>query len=342
MVGCCADCFGDSFLQKQIEEQFGTETGVCSYCGASAVLLADPIDLRDFFELFLGVYRRGRGKSLVRWLKADWSLFDSLNDSRANDLLSDILADATIRCRRFLPWIPDDVSSLERWQEFRNELKHQNRFFPKRIPDLGRLAALLDAYLCADEGCVPRTLYRARICDGDRPYGPDEMGRPPEEQAANGRANPAGIPYLYLASDIDTAIAEVRPHTGEKVCVAGFAAIPGLRIADLRNPRKTISPFLSDEDGISSLRNEVNLLCQLGEELTRPVLPKTAHLDYLPSQYLCEFIKSRGFDGVMYGSSIGDGVNVALFEKELDPVGDVGHYTITRVSVDRKECRSRA
>lgn len=341
-MGCCANCFGDAFLQKQIEDRLSTGRGDCDYCGAMNVPLADPIDFRDLFELLLGVYCRGKGRSLVKWLKADWSLFDSLNDIRASDLLSDILDDEDIIRRQFMPSIPDDGSALERWHEFRGELMHENRFFPKKVPDLDRLRDLLDGYLCAEMGCIPEILYRARICDTDQPYALDKMGRPQKAYAGHGRANPAGIPYLYLASDIDTAIAEVRPHTGDKVCVAEFEMAAGLRIADLRHPRKTISPFsLSDEAAVSALRKDVSFLCQLGEELTRPVLPRAAHLEYLPSQYLCEFIKDRGFDGVMYGSSVGAGINIALFERELPIVGHVRLFAVKRVNVDKEELRVR-
>lgn len=340
-MGCCANCFGDSFLQKQIEEKFGTETGDCSYCGASNVLLATPTDFQDSFEQLIGIYYRGRGKILVNWLKADWRLFDNLSNAQANRLLSEILESEDIVRRQFQLSIPDDGSSLERWHEFRDELMHENRFFPKKVPDLVQLGKLLEGYLCAEAGCIPKTLYRARIIDGDQPHPHEEMGKPSQMQAANGRANPAGIPYLYLASDIDTAITEIRPNVGDNVCVSEFIMVPGLRVVDLRNPRTTVSPFfsLSNEDDISHLRKDIDFLCQLGEELTRPVLPKAAHIEYLPSQYLCEFIKDRGFDGVMYRSSVSVGSNFALFDKELKPVGNVRQYNIIRITVDKEEYR---
>ncbi|MHB9037781.1 MAG: RES family NAD+ phosphorylase [Armatimonadota bacterium] len=243
--------------------------------------------------------------------------------------------DGEIVRKRYRPVVTDDGSSLERWQNFQRELKYENRFFPKNIPDLDRLGILLGEHLCSDAEAIPNILYRARVMDGDIPHSPDKMGKPPLRSSTHGRANPAGIPYLYLASDIRTAIAEIRPHAGENVCVAEFKLVSGPKISDLRNPRKTISPFsLSDEQNIAHLRNEIGFLCQLGEELTRPVLPKAAHLEYLPSQYLCEFIKHLGFGGVMYRSSVSEGTNFAVFNEASAEVGVVRTYTITRVSVD--------
>jgi hypothetical protein len=72
---------------------------------------------------------------------------------------------------------------------------------------------------------------------------------------------------------------------------------------------------------------------RLGEELTRPVLPSGAAIDYIPSQYLCEFIKKSGFDGVVYRSSVSDGINLALFNPEKATGGTVSLYNVTKVSV---------
>ena len=46
------------------------------------------------------------------------------------------------------------------------------------------------------------------------------MGAPPNSIARHGRANPRGIPYLYLANDQLTAISEVRPWVGCYVSIA--------------------------------------------------------------------------------------------------------------------------
>ena len=160
------------------------------------------------------------------------------------------------------------------------------------------------------------------------------MNAPPKHLASHGRANPAGIPYLYLGSIPETATAEIRPHTGELACVANFT-IPEIRAVDLRNPRKLVSPFiLSDASQIGQLRADLPFLERLGEELTRPVLPQRAAIDYIPSQYLCEFIKKKGFDGVIYRSSVSDGINLALFDPAKAVGGAVALYNVVKVSVE--------
>jgi hypothetical protein len=82
------------------------------------------------------------------------------------------------------------------------------------------------------------------------------------------------------------------------------------------------------------MRSDLPFLERLGDELTRPVLPQAAAIDYTPSQYLCEFIKKCGYGGVIYRSSVSDGMNLALFDPKLAQCGTVTQYRVVRVSVD--------
>src|SRR5690606_32022899 len=108
---------------------------------------------------------------------------------------------------------------------------------------LDQLKELMASYLEATVFDIPPYLYRARIQSDSTPYSLDGMGKPPQELSTHGRANPAGIPYLYLASDSKTAISEVRPLKGDLVCVATLKIPSGLRIVNLCNPKKTVSPL---------------------------------------------------------------------------------------------------
>ena len=51
-------------------------------------------------------------------------------------------------------------------------------------------------------------------------------------------------------------------------------------------------------------------------QLSKPVLPREADLEYLPSQYLCEFVKHVGFQGITFKSSLSNGDNYALFNDD--------------------------
>lgn len=337
---CCASCFDDRGLRIEIIPTFSDEIGTCSYCNTENEKLIEPSNLRDYFELLISIYvPDDNGKTLVDWFKDDWGMFvhPSMDHANSSMLLADILDDGDIVRKKFSPSVSCNSDRLDLWSEFKSELMHENRFFPHKEMD-GNLLETLLTQLVIDPKEVSGVWCRARILRADTPYTPDQMGAPPKDLASQGRANPAGIPYLYLASDANTAVSEIRPHTGESTCVADFTINDSLEIIDLRNPRKTVSPFLlNEEKKIASLRGDIEFLVQLGKELTRPVLPHVAAIDYLPSQYLCEFIKSCTYHGVIYSSSVGDGVNIAIFEPDLAQVGNVKLYRVSKVSVILEE-----
>lgn len=116
--------------------------------------------------------------------------------------------------------------------------------------------------------------------------------------------------------------------------MAEFELPEALKIVDLREPRRSISPFLLVRDDKELDRGDIGFLDQLGRELTRPIVPQAAAIDYIPTQYLCEYIKSCGFDGVIYSSSVGDGVNLALFNPDLARIGKIRALEVTKVQVE--------
>jgi len=296
-----------------------------------------PALLAGNFELLISAYQLDPGgKILVQWFREDWGMFEHprMDDSRAKDLLAEILDDGEIVRQEFSPVVDDKADNLSEWERLRDELMYHNRFFPEVNVDLGRLELLLSE-LTLDRDEIPNLWHRARTQVGDVPFPVDEMGAPNRRIASHGRANPAGIPYLYLSSTHVTAISEIRPHTGEVACVAEFNTPDNLKLVDLRNPKKMVSPFrLDDTDDIKRMRSDLPFLARLGDELTRPVQPQSAAIDYTPSQYLCEFIKKCGYDGVIYRSSVSEGMNLALFDPAKAVCGTVTQYRITRVSVE--------
>jgi len=334
---CCAECFGDRGLRRSIIPSRSTTVGHCLYCQTDDVIIIEPRELALYFGLLVSAYRSDpSGKLLIHWFREDWALFDhpGMDDSRAKDLLGEILDDGDITRHLFVPANDPATDRLSEWENLRDELMYHNRYFPEKTIDLDRLEALLSP-LTRDADELPTTWYRARILAGDVPYTLGQMGAPPNRIASHGRANPAGIPYLYLGSAPDTAISEIRPHTGEIACVADFTTPTTLKLVDLRTPRKMVSPFLlTDADEVGRMRNDLPFLERLGSELTRPVIPQSAAIDYTPSQYLCEFIKKCGYQGVIYRSSVSSGINLALFEPTLATCGTVEQYRVVRVAVE--------
>ena len=138
------------------------------------------------------------------------------------------------------------------------------------------------------------------------------MGKPSPKNSENGRASPKGIPYLYVASSANTAISEVRPVILDRVTVGEFRINQKISVVDLR--RKIIGDPFRYGDNLREIVDYLLFMHKLGSELSKTVSPRDSDTAYLPTQYLSEFIKSTGYDGILYGSS-----NVRKWEKNSMP-----------------------
>jgi len=326
------NCFDDKFLKDHIKE-YGSKSS-CDFCGSKNVPCIDPEELADLFIPVINLYsivedfmpthdlKHRDGEFIWEKLDQEWGLF-AIEYAKQEELLH-----AMFPCRdpkegdlQFLhSWVEregeywgtdretsDKMEDL--WNDFCQEIKNENRFFPRKKIDLNLLGELISTQtysLLQNE-----TLFRARLAANGERIPPRKMGKPPAEKSVHGRANPRGIPYLYLASDPETAIKEIRPSLSDKITVGKFKPIKSLEIIDLRNP-KIESPFFYG-DNLEFLFVYLEYLRNLGSEISKPVDKKDPELEYLPLQYLCEFIKNEGYDGVAYKSSVGEGYNLAIF-----------------------------
>ena len=339
MMKCCVRCFDDKYLKELFIPILSEEKGDCSYCKSANQPLISPDWLKEEFELLAGIYvPDARGRPLLDWFIEDWLIFDeelfSLPDLQK--LIVAIFEDESVSTERYIRSEIRMTDTLESWNNIRDELKYENRFFPELELDLDRIRELLShVQITLGDKELRQEWYRARVQETQRVFEPSEMGAPPVSSATHGRANPAGIRYLYLASTLSTAIAEIRPHPGQYVSVGEFSLPLTLSLVDLRQPRKTVSPFnLPSETAVAQLLGDISFLEDLGQELTKPVVPHATAIDYIPSQYLCEFVKRCGYDGVLYNSSVNIGCNVALFSPDIYRASGISSHFITKVNVD--------
>ncbi len=329
---CCPECFSDDFLSQFIKRK-KIGKGDCSFCGTKKTPIIYPSSLSDLFQPIIDLYVTSdgvEGKYLSEQIQDDWAIFKLPKRSTINSLISEIFKDKTLTRNKYIPARSQDQSKIIQWNEFREELKHSNRYFPKKF-DVGQFDELF--FNLHEES--PKKLFRARINLEDRSYTCPEMSKPPSDETSGGRANPFGIPYLYASSDYKTAIAEVRPHKGDTVTVAEFKSVKDLNLADLRNPRYAISPFIVGEEDLKKLYELRPMLISFGEELSKPVLPREASLEYLPSQYLCEYFKHLGFNGVTFKSSLTTGDNYVIFnEKGYVRCKETTTYKVTSTDIN--------
>ncbi len=198
------------------------------------------------------------------------------------------------------------------WLEFEEEIIHRNRFFPN-----GDIVRKIDGLLDQIESTIAvakgKKLFRARQIalkdikrmDG-QVCGYDEKGSfsPGSDITIAGRANPSKIPYLYVAMDEYTAAAEIKPSLKDFISVAQLEANEDLKLADFifkENP--------GEKRDLELLRNNISLSYSV-------VVDKSNSEGYIPTQYIAEYIKHKGLDGIAYMSlQAYGGINIALFDE---------------------------
>ena len=143
-----------------------------------------------------------------------------------------------------------------------------------------------------------------------------QMGPPPKDKATGGRANRPNESLLYLASNVQTACAEVQPTCGDLLSVAAFTINAGLSIIDLRALPESLETF-SDKDDVEKLC-DILFGRSLIEFFSMPINAKETEL-YLFSQKIAEYCHQGGADGILYPSSHNgddDAFNMVLFDPQ--------------------------
>jgi RES domain len=183
------------------------------------------------------------------------------------------------------------------------------------------------------------------ICDEEAGYKAERM-RPRRFQATEGRANPAGLPVLYLASTEKTAISEVRPWIGSAVSVAQFKIGREIRALDLSvgHGKSSIPEFkyLLGHEVPSAKVKERSVWTDIDNAFSRPVTRSDDGGDYAPTQILTELFKAAGYEAIIYKSQFGEkGYNIVLFDIDDALPINCAPYTVTEINVESKESGNR-
>ncbi len=164
------------------------------------------------------------------------------------------------------------------------------------------------------------------------PFPPDRM-KPLRDRAREGRANPKGIPYLYISTRRDTALAEVRPWLGSLISVAQFRVHRELRIVNCTEDTKR-KHFIG---GTPHDYWDTAVWCDIDAAFSRPVTSTEDHSDYVPTQIIAELFKVNGFDGVAYRSALGDGHNIVLFDLDVAVLLNCSLYELKTLGFDFRQ-----
>ena len=202
------------------------------------------------------------------------------------------------------------------WDDFCYNIKHVNRFHSQQV-NFKELKNLLENML-VDIPAGSLTLYRSRICDVEsytKGYSNRKMGVPPIALTTAGRTNSEGIQCLYLASDEETTFHEVRARDNDHVSVGEFCQVKDLKIVDLSLFDK-IGPFSIPDFDMTWFAINIDIIRKIGNEVAMPMRRFDSVLDYVPTQYICDYVKHLGYDGIRYKSTLVEGgINYAIFDE---------------------------
>jgi len=345
-MNCCSECFSSNYLKDIINRN--NKKGNCDFCKSTNVSVYNPEELSLIFQNILDlfsdnldsketletqfeinfqnkIFSERMGKNMItllkRIIKDDYDSYQSLFENNV-----------ALNCSN-QPEFYEMIKPLQiSWEKFADEIKTTNRFHIQNTLNLDKLKELLNRYKKPiNKG---KKFYRARISNKDG-YDKSEMLNPPSDKAKAGRANPLGISYLYLADQIKTTLYEARTSLFDYVTVGEFRAKEDLKVINLRGD--TYDPILlAEQEELEDFLIHLPFITTLENNLSKPKRRSDNELDYLPTQYLSEFIKSIGFDGVEFQSSLfQDGYNLAIFTPEKFECINVEVFEIE--SIDLKE-----
>ncbi len=312
----CPHCFKDVELRAFAGSVTGSET--CSVCGGNEVALKDLDEFKDFFEeLFSHIEPATDGVSLFQFVQ-DLDIFrdDTVTKAILSEVLrmcGTIIADVFTHVK-----FSDEIEeSYKYWEKLKEDIKWSYRFLAdiEAIQELG-----WDGFFNTKFELKPEIeLFRARIHpeSGQDPFKIAEMGCPPSSETRAGRANPAGIPCLYLSDHLETVLYEVRASYLDELSIGTFRLKPNVspvEIVDFVKKGSLFTPGLMEQTLMSRL-----LIDRISKDLSKPMRRYDSEMEYIPTQFICEFIRVvMGSKGIRFQSSLHEvGNNLVIFDQNL-------------------------
>lgn len=350
-MNCCTSCFTSSYLTNII--QSNKEKGNCDFCGTENTNVYLAKELLPFFRNIFNLYKVDESSKLSLWdsinkdfeiidskcLKNSESLFKAIAQSEYEEFSNIFKNNVSRESKDILDFKSTEIQSI--WDRFKEEIKHKNRFHISRanLIDLDVLETFFNSESFIKIIKKGRNFYRCRVSNKTG-YENKDMWNPPKKNATSGRANPKGISYLYLGSRIETTFYESRISLFDYASVAEFRLKDDIKILDLRNPEYDIISW-SENDSVELFLIYGSFIQTLQEEISLPIRKQDKDLDYIPTQYISEYIKSLGFDGVEYQSSLDkEGYNLAIFNPDKFECIETKVYDINSIKLNYTEIKA--
>ena len=348
----CVDCVVEDHLARVVAS--AVQSTYCSYCmERDEYPLAAPFDhvMQVIFDAICQHYADAQDVN-APWGEGQWQVTEvyphdvvgNFDPGWGSDFMEDIVN--SLGWDKY--WVehtqgdwalgtPGDALRWG-WDSFEAQIIEKTRYLFLNEPDddldsgrpdhipisrmldaIGSIATRADLVRIWEPGVE---FFRVRVVTGSSLFTEfSDVGAPPVRVAGAGRMNPAGIPYLYLATSEETAIAEVVDRA-QRYCVAKFKSTRSLSLLDFIDLPAVPSVFDSaryDE------RHELIFLRRLRDSFVKNVAKDgREHVDYVPTQVVSEYFRYRfklpeggGLNGFIYPSVKNQGgVNVVIFESD--------------------------
>lgn len=327
------DCFSDEELRSEVDSN-GTINGICEVCHSNGKLL-DFSEFIPFFDALVSQFTPAKsGLTIADIIQKDWHLFKDTNIAIV--LLSEVLSSKkyNFTINTEVDYTENIKNRIALWDRLKKDVKEKSRFFTN-INEF-----LKYNYLTTGAGLhIGDKLYRARVTPaGKEKLSKKEMGCPPKELATAGRANPTGIPYLYLSNTAKTTYFEVRAVYLDKLSVGTFKIVREQKLVDFVYD---VNLYLSYVDGNLSLDEIIikkKIIDAISADLSKPIRRYDSELEYVPTQLICEYCKNFvNADGISFESSLHNGGrNYVLFDQTAAKCTKVDIHEITQIDIDIK------
>lgn len=236
-------------------------------------------------------------------------------------------------------------NEIREWNNFKEVITENNSFFPKEVMRESELFVLLAQLIPTLKAKlkINHILYRVR--NGEQIH-KSNMSMPPNEYAREGRLNPRYISVLYTAEEIETALAEIRPTYQDKLTVAEIITKEEIEIIDFTLglnlysfiAKNTLEHFINS--GQLTYYKIINLIEVINGTMSKLAKQDDNYKDYLPTQYISMYIKSLGYDGLAFKSSVHSGKNIVLFSDEKVDITDTFGAHINNIKYEYETDRT--
>lgn len=364
---CCIECFKD----REIRDRFKSfnEKGNCDFCGAHNKKVLDldarnsqeindqnlAIDFENLIEQFTNDSNTNfvnKRHMLSDYLEKHTSIFsDSVSSEKILQFLKCLLPqqyneNPDIFDQPVIPAYLLNKDKLERegifygktWKDFKHDIQHNNRFHSTMVNDKILADFFEDCSIFLKD---KKRLYRARISDDGEPLKSQNMWSAPFGSASSGRLNASGIGYLYLSEDIMVCLQEIKASVNDICTVATFEIeTDDLKVVDL-GQISNISIFTTPS--LSRYLMNYDVFQDIDSAMIETSQKNKSEIEFAPTEFMSDLIKSTGADGIMYKSTLDTSINdIVLFDgaestnskiHQLD--SEIKTYRITKSSYEK-------